>query len=332
MKPRYHSAKTILAPLNAMRSRGISVGQALAGTGLSLSILNRPEQHVHLSQELVFLRNLRKVTRDPMIGLKVGACYPLSLFGIYGYALMSAQNVGEALRLAYQFVELSFAFYEHEFQSEGDKLLMIMSAQEYAEEDIPMLNEREVMASMMILRGLMGDNYAPVKVQFSHAAMGRQADYRAVLNCPVEFNCDSNNIQLSTSVLETPLLQCDSDTAALCIDRCERLKARLDEEVNIIDEVRERLLLRPGYFPSIETLAEQLHMSGRTLRRRLAEKGTGYQQIVDQLRYELAREYLSATELGIEQIATLLGYSDPAHFSHAFRRWSGSSPSGFRAP
>lgn len=330
MKPRYHSAKTILAPLNAMRSKGISVAQALTGTGLSLSILNRPEQHVHLSQELVFLRNLRKVSKDPMIGLKVGACYPLSLFGIYGYALMSAQNVGEAMRLAYQFVELSFAFYEHEFSAENHVLFMKMHAQEYAEEDIPMLNEREVMATMMILRGLLGDDFAPLKVQFSHPPQGRKSIYRGLLNCAVEFDCDSNNIQLPMSVLETPLLQCDSDTAALCIDRCERLKARLDEEVSIVDEVRERLLLRPGYFPNIESLAAQLNISGRTLRRRLAEKNTGYQQIVDQIRYELAREYLSGTDIGIEQISALLGYSDPAHFSHAFRRWSGSSPSCFR--
>ena len=82
MKPKYHSAKTVLAPLQRLRSEGITVAQALAGTGLSLSILERPEQHVSLSQELIFLRNLRQVCGDPGIGLYVGSCYPLSLFGL----------------------------------------------------------------------------------------------------------------------------------------------------------------------------------------------------------------------------------------------------------
>ena len=68
MKPKYHSAKTILSPLTRLREEGISVGQALTGTGLSLSILSKPEQHVNLSQELMFLRNLRKATGNPAIG------------------------------------------------------------------------------------------------------------------------------------------------------------------------------------------------------------------------------------------------------------------------
>ena len=146
MKPKYHSAKTILSPLTQLREEGVSVGQALTGTGLSLSILNKPEQHVSLSQELMFLRNLRKATGNPAIGLKVGSCYPLSMFGIYGYALMSAATVRDALKLAYEFVELSFAFYEHKMSFRGKYIVMSMSADDYHEDDVAMLNEREMIA------------------------------------------------------------------------------------------------------------------------------------------------------------------------------------------
>ncbi|WP_372878080.1 AraC family transcriptional regulator [Spongiibacter marinus] len=330
MKPKYHSAKTILAPLMKLRSEGISVAQSLTATGLSLSILERPEQHVNLSQELTFLRNLRRVSGDPGIGLYVGSCYPLSVFGLYGYALMSASTMREALKLAYHFVELSFAFYEHHMRVEDGFVVMAMAADDYHAEDVPMLSEREMTATFMILRGLLGDDFHPAEVCFRHARQVELSRYRDVFGVAPTFGATENAMRFSLDVLETPLLQCDSDTAALCIDRCERIKARLSEEHNIVDEVREMLLLRPGYFPGIEAVAEKLNISGRTLRRRLSASGSGYQKIVDDLRYELAREYLQGTAMSIEQVASLLGYSDAAHFCHAFRRWSGCPPSQFR--
>ncbi|MAY40434.1 AraC family transcriptional regulator [Spongiibacter tropicus] len=330
MKPKYHSAKTVLAPLQRLRSEGITVAQALAGTGLSLSILERPEQHVSLSQELIFLRNLRQVCGDPGIGLYVGSCYPLSLFGLYGYALMSASTMREALKLAYHFVELSFAFYEHDMRVEHGEVVMLMDADDYHRDDVPMLSEREMVATFMILRGLLGDDFVPSRVEFKHPRQVAESRYVEVFGRLPVFSSSRHAISLPMDILDVPMLQCDSDTAALCIERGERIKARLSEENSIVDEVREMLLLRPGYFPGIEVVAEKLNMSGRTLRRRLREHGIGYQKIVDDLRFALAREYLQGTNMRIEQIASLLGYSDPAHFCHAFRRWSGCAPSQFR--
>lgn len=331
MKPKYHSAKTILSPLTRLREEGISVGQALTGTGLSLSILNKPEQHVNLSQELMFLRNLRKATGNPAIGLKVGSCYPLSLFGIYGYALMSAATVRDALKLAYEFVELSFAFYEHKMSFRGEHIVMSMSADDYNDDDVAMLNEREMIATLMILRGLMGEEFRLHSATLRNAPQASAAEYDKYFNCPVTFNADENALVFSADLLQIPILQSDSDTASLCIERCERLKARLNEEYDIEDEVRELILLRPGYFPPIEELAAKLNMSGRTLRRKLTAQGIGYQKIIDDLRFQLSREYLSTTNISVEQMSLLLGYSDPAHFSHAFRRWAGVAPSVFRS-
>lgn len=330
MKPKYHSAKTILAPLHRLRGEGISVAQSLAGTGLSLSILERPEQHVSLSQELLFLRNLRRACDDPGIGLYVGSCYPLSLFGLYGYALMSASTMREALKLAYHFVELSFAFYDHQMHVEQGEVVMQMDSDDYHPDDQAMLSEREMVATFMILRGLLGDDFVPSQVEFRHPSQVAQSRYVEVFGCLPRFGAERHAIHFSASILDVAMLQCDSDTAAMCIERAERLKAQLSQENSFVEQVREMLLLRPGYFPSIEIVAEKLNMSGRTLRRRLRDHNTGYQQLVDELRFTLAKEYLLGTAMRIEQVASLLSYSDPAHFCHAFRRWSGCSPSQFR--
>jgi AraC-like DNA-binding protein len=84
-------------------------------------------------------------------------------------------------------------------------------------------------------------------------------------------------------------------------------------------------------FPTGVTVARQLHMSESTLQRRLAREGCRYQQLLDQVRYRLANEYLLSTTLPVAEIACLLGFSDSANFRRSFKRWSNTTPSAMRS-
>ncbi len=330
MRPKTHSAKTILAPIRLLEREGYNAGQLLTGTGLSLSELEKPDTRIPLSQGLKFLRNIEKVTRNPENALKVGCSYPINLFGLYGYALMSAATLRKALQLAYKYVELSFAFMEHRFHVAGSTAVMSMSSDIYDSKELEMIAEREMAATYMIVKGLLERDDFLTVVKIAHAPRYSKTVYENVFNCPVEFNCETYQLQFSCDLLDLPLLHSDSDTAALCIEKCEISRAKLKQQFTIVEEIRERLLANPGRFPTIEAMAELLNISGRTLRRRLHENDTRYQRIVDDIRFQLAKEYLETTSLTIEQIALSLDYSDTANFSHAFKRWAGESPHQFR--
>jgi AraC-like DNA-binding protein len=97
-----------------------------------------------------------------------------------------------------------------------------------------------------------------------------------------------------------------------------------------VDDVRMLVLARPGFFPDIDYVAERMNMSTRTLRRRLKDEGSSYRELLDEIRFGLAKEYLGKTNLSMEEICRLLGYSESGNFSHAFRRWSGQSPRQWR--
>ena len=86
----------------------------------------------------------------------------------------------------------------------------------------------------------------------------------------------------------------------------------------------------PGRFDDMETLARKLNTTSRTLRRRLHLEGTSYQDLLAEVRCNLAKEYLRSTRMTTEDIAETLGFSDAANFRHAFRRWTGKNPSDFR--
>ena len=82
--------------------------------------------------------------------------------------------------------------------------------------------------------------------------------------------------------------------------------------------------------PNIERLATRMHMSGRTLQRRLADLKTSFQDVLDGVRFDLARSYLRDERLDISQVAYLLGYSELRAFDRAFRRWAGMAPRDWR--
>jgi AraC-like DNA-binding protein len=104
----------------------------------------------------------------------------------------------------------------------------------------------------------------------------------------------------------------------------------LSRQSRLVDDVRLLLLARPGFFPDIEMVAERLDVSVRTLRRRLTEENTSFQEILDEVRFGLATEYLVETHLPLQELSILLGYSDPGNFTHSFKRWSGRAPRDFR--
>ncbi|MGB6055137.1 MAG: helix-turn-helix transcriptional regulator [Burkholderiaceae bacterium] len=87
----------------------------------------------------------------------------------------------------------------------------------------------------------------------------------------------------------------------------------------------------PGRFPEIDAVARQLHMTGRTLRRKLQAQGVSYQSILTDVRRQLALGYLRKTRMSVEDIAAALGFSDAANFRHAFKKWTGRTPGEYRS-
>ncbi len=129
-----------------------------------------------------------------------------------------------------------------------------------------------------------------------------------------------------------PLKTADSDLLRILVRCCEQiLESRPvgDELPHQVQHLVAKHL--PSGGPGVEAVAEELGMSVRTLSRRLRERGLSYRRMVDDLRRRLTLEYLKDTDLRVSEIAYLVGYSEVSAFTHAFRRWTGLSPSAFRS-
>ena len=326
-----HPVRSLLPALGVMAELGFDSQVCLKGTGILLSQLGDSDARMSLQQELAFYRNALKLTEDPVIGLRLGEPFVPQRYGLFGFALLSAATFRHALTLTKNFGRLTFSFFTFDYGVSGSQAWFTMSEPPPFEPELLNLYlDRDMSAAAVDFSEILGGPFPIEEVYISHDGHERQQDYRDYYNCVVHFNADCNKLVFSSSLLDQTLPQSDPDSSRHFQQQCQLLIAKLTSQSHFIDDVRMLILARPGYFPDIEYLAEKLNMSIRTLRRRLRDEGSSYRVLLDEIRHRLAREYLGQTQLSMEEISGLLGYTEAGNFSHAFKRWSGFSPREWR--
>lgn len=324
-------ARVLLPPLEVMEALGYSPRQCLMGTGLSLSQLADPNLRINLQQELRFYRNTLDLTGDPVIGLKLGEPFIPQRYGLFGYALLSAETFRHALAIAQNFGRLTFSFFDFHFGVAGGSAWFSMDSPPPIEDDlISLYLDRDMSAAWVDFSEILGAPFPIERLTLPHDGKGNPRAYSEHFSCPVEFNAVDARFYFSAELLDMVLPRSDPDSSRHLQQQCQMLIAKLTSQGSFVDEVRLLMLARPGYFPDIEDVARRLGMSTRTLRRKLKNEGSTFRDLLDEIRYGLAKEYLGATHLPMDEISSLLGYTESANFSHAFKRWSGLSPSAWR--
>ncbi|MGB8650143.1 MAG: AraC family transcriptional regulator [Mycobacteriales bacterium] len=319
------SAASVLLLARLGQERGVGSDVTLAGTGLTLSGLRVPGAEVTGTQELAVLRNLQAACPDPALPLVAGARYHLTTYGIWGFALASSPTVRSALDVGARFVDLSFTFCALALEEDAEQLSIYLDDAQVPADVRPFVVARdlaglrtivaELTQSAVPLRSLAVTLPRPVDVTPWIELFGREP----------EFGAARNRAALDVAFLALPLPQADELTAAATEAQCRELVQRRRARSATAGRVRDVLLTAPASMPSVEVTAAALHVSARTLRRRLGAEGTSYRGLVEEVREALAEELLRAG-LPVEQVSRRLGYAEPASFTHAFTRWKGVSP------
>jgi AraC-like DNA-binding protein len=326
-----HPVRSLLPPLGVMEAMGFNHQACLRGTGILLSQLEDAEARMTLQQELTFYRNTLELTGDPTIGLKLGEPFIPQRYGLFGYAMLSAATFRHALTLAENFGRLTFSFFTLKFGVSGMRAWFSLSEPPPIEQElVDLYLDRDMSAAKVGFIEILGEPFPLEEVYLTHDGHGRQQIYRDYFGGDVQFcHCDGKFLY-SSAILDNPLPQSDPDSIRHLQQQCQMLIAKLTTQGHFIDDVRMLVLARPGFFPDVDYVAEKLGLSTRTLRRRLKEEGSSYRELLEEIRFGLAKEYLGETNLPMEEISVLLGYTESGNFSHAFRRWSGESPSRWR--
>jgi len=151
-----------------------------------------------------------------------------------------------------------------------------------------------------------------------------------VFDCPVHFGCQTNALVADTHWLRRRLLTYDQLSHRQALEFLDIGISREREKVDLFESVERAVRKNMKCLPTLADVARQLHLSERTLRRRLGDSAVSYQALLDNVRKNRAIELLGNTALSIEQVALEVGFSDAHNFRRAFKRWTRSSPSDLR--
>lgn len=172
--------------------------------------------------------------------------------------------------------------------------------------------------------------WSPVGVRFQHDGPTDTSEHERVFGCPVRFGCEHNEILVPARDLDRRFLTADPMLGAYVASHADRMVERLaraDHHTSRVRQVIDEMLKHTR--PTLALIADEIGTGTRSVQRRLREEGTHFREILDQVRQEKAALWLEDGELSVTEVARRLGFSEPASFNRAFRRWTGMNPSEF---
>lgn len=328
---REHPAIGVILLSRVLRDLGHDPDPLLEAEGLPPLETLRPTTLVDAARDLGFVLRAREAAGRSDLGLLAGQRHHVSIFGMWGLAMVSSSTLLGAIRVGLRYIDLTHTFLGWRLVL-GDDAPRIRMDEPFGLGDARVfLIERDLAAAVTLLQDLLGHRRALAEVSLPYGRPVHADLYDEAFGCPVRFGQPVIEAIIRPESLEAPPLQANPAAAALAEQQCAELAARMSGRGGVTAAVRRELLSVPGEFPPLTVVARRLNQSERSLRRRLGAEGTRYRQVVDEVRETLARAYLRDTRLQVEEIAERLGYSDAANFTHAFRRWTGTAPGRFRA-
>lgn len=305
------------------------VNRLLDASGIKLEDFASNDSRITAHQELQVCANALHNRQD--LGLELGQRMHISTYGILGYAALSSATFGDAWKLMLEYPALLGTYFKLDLQIDGN--MAWVSASDYQQRpELEVFNVEMCLASLKtICADLLGQPLPLTAAQFQHPAPDHADHYRSSFDCPLSFNATRNAFSFPARWLEQRLPLADAVTHLEMRSRCRKLNSEFTTRQAWLARIRHLLTAQLSEPPGLEQLAEQMHCSPRTLRRHLQALGTHYQELLDELRFERAKTLLCQDDWPIGRIAEELGFSESASFRHAFHRWSGVTPSRFRA-
>jgi AraC-like DNA-binding protein len=337
-RPRDFSIRSQLVGLVLafVRARGGDVERLRRSFALPESAETDPEVTMALASLQAFFEAAERELSDPFLGLHVAAVLPRGRWDVLHYSARSAPTFRDALSRLARYMAL---FNEHVIVSFEERSGEGVIAQRIPGRPLCLGrhgNEFFAAAVLTQARAVAAVNLVPERVFFAHAAPRDVSQLIQLFGTErIEFGAERNGFSMSAAALATPFSSHDPALLSLVEKYAERTLAERggpEGSAGFLGQVRQciRTMLREEE-PSLAVVARALKVSSRTLQRRLADSGTTFQALVQNVREELARGYVGDNRRPLGEVAFLLGYAELGPFVRAFRRWTGLTPAAFRA-
>lgn len=333
--PRYDEAifptDLLLALAMIAPERGVQPENLCRGLGFSVEDLSKPSTRVSYRQASLMVQRALVAIPDPALGLTLGTRGTLGSMGLVGHAMAMSKTLGDAMGLGLEHLVLTGAVgYRIDLRVAG-QLVWLELEHNFPDPEIQaFITEEAFSSTLSYARALTGGAVRVAQIDFVHAERGNAEFARQVFDAPVHFGATSNRFVFKADLLALPVPTHHPlglhQSLELLAAFSQQEKAK-DDLCSAVERAAYKTLMQGT---TLEHVARELNMSGRTLRRRLAAGGMSFESLVENVRKTRALSLLTHSGVAVERVAIETGYSDVRNFRRAFKRWTGVSPSEYR--
>lgn len=304
--------------------RGARLDQLCSAIGISIADLGDSEYKVPFEKACRTWECCVQQTNDNLLGLHLGEYSTMAVLGLVGNLMQSSPNLLAAFERMTHYIEVATDMIHFGVKQQASEVTLTYQAVPLWISTYPAgarhSVEQAMAGTLNVFSLLTGKRIKPFRTVFSHTCGGDLSEYQRVFGYDVQFNGTSNQLVFAKEVLLTPIVSHDKSLFTffeqiLKEKKTYRRQSLTDQIKHIIRTSAHRQI------PSLEAIAAQLHMTSRTLQRKLAEEGISFRSITASVQKEMATE-LFRIRGNATQVAGMLGYSDPSAFRRAFKKWS----------
>jgi AraC-like DNA-binding protein len=316
----------------ALKKHGVATAPLLRRAGLSERDFDSRQHPIAAAAQFKFFEYAAEAMDDSAFGLHLAEDANPREAGLLFYVMSAANDVGEALALFARYSRVVNEALHVKLVPAPQGMVVETGFVGLSRYNAKQATEFGVALTIRALREITGRNVHPTQVSFIHGRTSNLRSFERFFRCPVEFAASSDQFALTQDTLALPLMTEDRyllETLQPVCDHAAKKRSTVAGTLRALVENEVQKLLPHGKARK-HYVAKTLGLSERTLARKLGDERTTYEEVVDQLRQSLALEYLREPGVSLSQTAWLLGYEGASSFNHAFRRWTGRSPSDAR--
>ncbi|WP_250657487.1 AraC family transcriptional regulator [Alkalimarinus coralli] len=316
--------------VQAMVKAGIDLPLLFSKLGIDESYLQTAHLRTPHEAQPLFWGLLEEQTGDPDIGLHLGQHLPVFKGQVIEYLFLSSPTFGDGLRRALNYQRLISDAADSNLIVEGDTCFIQVVTATGGTRKIRHFNECFAQGMIAFFKSITDDAFEPECIEFEHEEPLNVDEVRRVFGCDVKFGCTENRLYFNTSMLDRRSPHAEPELLELHEQFASEQVARIEKE-DVVVQVNKIIaeLLDSGEV-TLESVAERMEIKPRSLRTKLSDIDTNFNQILADYRYKLARHLLAKTSETIDEIVYLTGFSEPSTFYRAFKRWSGMTPIEYR--
>ncbi|MBX2812195.1 MAG: AraC family transcriptional regulator [Myxococcales bacterium] len=312
----------------ALSSHGIDANEFFSEFGISSPFTMGWDEREQINEIGVIWGRLLEITGDPEFALHAAAKVDITCFDVITYLESAASTLRNALHFRFGYFRLLVDALEWTLEEKGGEALLRLHERP-GQPPLPPVTEYMLGVWNMFLRLFGPKNWSLKQVCFRHSKPFRALAHSKLFGVDPVFHAANDGLIFSANWLDAPMRAKDEILADLLGHYADQPLSANTPACNWSKRVHQQL--RRGCPPILSRVAQALRTSPRSLQRSLAAEGTSYSEVVNQYQRQLAEELLRRRELGISEIASALNFTDGSTFHRAFKRWTGKSPSEFRA-